>query len=1168
MPLFEWGVWLLSLALVLSAVRCLMFFGVVSVAIFQRCALAHARRRRNYAAAAWDRRPANWRRPHRRRTWRSRCSGPEARSIYRWVNPPLSPPGGTQPGFGPSIGGWAEAATAFLRSTPPPGRMLNLSMGLGDDVIFWVPGLPVFVDSRLESYPPDFLRAVMDAQSDDSARAGRTDRPASTRSGCSPSHARPLARARVVALLHAGWRAVYADSAQRHRRASDGHARDRAPTPAAARDRSCVPSPAISRRRRRCAASKKGTSRRSLPRWDRATRHWLNAAREKLERDVGARPDRNKDASLAVDRRRRAGRGRDRGRVEAGRASVAGLWQDETQIVWQAEGGWTIVRDKLGDPAQLVLFGYVEALFYFPGSPRMELWLRLPAVLGGIASGLLRTDWASGPVGKGTGLMAFVAMIGSPEMIKLATQARPYTWAVAACLASLLGLARWLETGRRRDGLLFAIASALVVHLHLLFATFAIVPGFFVLRRARRGQPVNWRGLLGWLGLTALLLMPLLVLLRRVSQGPDPSAVGVPNLRDALADLFPGTVLFSLVPFAFMLVIMGHGAATASLGAASAGRGAGVAAARAAGVALRCAGPRAGGAGGVLAAGTAPAAARALAPPPPDGLHRAVLPPHNRGAGADRRHAVPGCSPRGWRAGAGGLLVHTAHPVRRPHLVADRNRHQLATALPGDPTAGSGGHRARVPPVESPAVERDGLAARHRAAAVPLFAGLRLPRAQSRLPAALRSRRVDGGFVRRLADTDLANAPLIFVAGVRKHVTIEWIRRFFEARGYRRPTSFARASGCWRCGEPRPGATVRRERREAPRDDAERATACVPDRPSSLGVRGLRRRDDRPSVVVRISAARRPPSARGAAFVLDPSRRSGLRFRRPVPLDVQPLPGRLWAGARRGARDAAGARDQARDHGGGHRASLVDGPPAPPRGGGSLVGAARLSARARVLVPVGLLRWIVAVPLFLLALPSTLSYAQRPTPRGGVGVAAAGATLFFAHGLILLLFLAVAGAAVVAAARPRRRALTALLPLLVPIGLAVPWRLTVPRVETNLGVLSHARPWAFFWLRPIEWLSLSTGSSFEPVATGFGCAAVALLVAAGLRPSRQRRRWVPFAVAAACYAFMPWAAVNTAYLYQRFAVFLIPLALPVSTLARAACRRGGCKQQPSRWCWA
>jgi hypothetical protein len=106
-------------------------------------------------------------------------------------------------------------------------------------------------------------------------------------------------------------------------------------------------------------------------------------------------------------------------------------------------------------------------------------------------------------------------------------------------------------------------------------------------------------------------------------------------------------------------------------------------------------------------------------------------------------------------------------------------------------------------------------------------------------------------------------------------------------------------------------------------------------------------------------------------------------------------------------------------------------------------------------------------------------------------------------------------------------------------------------------VLSHARPWAFFWLRPIEWLSLSTGASFEPAATGFGCAAVALLVAAGLRPSRERLRWVPFAVAAACYALMPWAAVNTAYLYQRFAVFLIPLAL----LGFDA----GARRLPARW---
>jgi hypothetical protein len=191
----------------------------------------------------------------------------------------------------------------------------------------------------------------------------------------------------------------------------------------------------------------------------------------------------------------------------------------------------------------------------------------------------------------------------------------------------------------------------------------------------------------------------------------------------------------------------------------------------------------------------------------------------------------------------------------------------------------------------------------------------------------------------------------------------------------------------------------------------------------------------------------------------------------------------------------------------------------------------------------GFFAWNVALPLFLLALPSTLSYARRPTVRGGAVVGLAGVVLFWAHGLMLVLFLAVAGAAVAVAVRPRRRALVALLPLLVPLGLAVSWRLSIPRAETDLGILSHARPWALAWLRPIEWLSLSLSAGFNPMATAFGCAMVALLLAAGLRPSRERLRWVPFAVAAACYALMPWAAVNVAYLNQRFAVFLIPLAL-------------------------
>jgi hypothetical protein len=466
-----------------------------------------------------------------------------------------------------------------------------------------------------------------------------------------------------------------------------------------------------------------------------------------------------------------------------------GLWQDETHIAWQAEGGWTIVRDKLGDPAQSVLFGYLEALFYFPGSPHMELWLRLPAVLGGIASGLLAYRLAERLVGKGTGLTAFVAMIGSPQMIVLATQARPYTWAVAACLASLLGLARWLETGRRRDGLLFAIASALVVHLHLLFATFAVVPAFFVLRRARRGQPVDWRGLLGWLGLTALLLMPLLVLLRRVSQGPDPSAIGLASLGDALADLIPSTVLFSLIPLAFVLVV-------ASLGAAIAGRGAGVAAVRAAGVALR----------GALAREPAELAVFWLLAPPL--LLLALSHLRHQTIYLDRYflHTIAAQAlivamlfrrvPR-----AVGALALAACLFTPPILYGARTWSQTETIISWRPPfrairqldpAGTAPVflQSSHPPSNAMDWQRG---IEQRAFLYSPVVAYPVPNHVYPLPydpdASMES------FVRRLADTDLANAPLIFVTGLPKHVTIEWVRRFFEARGYQ--TTHVLRDGYW-----------------------------------------------------------------------------------------------------------------------------------------------------------------------------------------------------------------------------------------------------------------------------------------------------------------------------------------------------------------------------------
>jgi hypothetical protein len=205
-PPFDLGVWLLSLLMVLSAVRGLMFFGVVSVAVLQRAVL------RTHAAGGRLLPPLG---PLTRRflgVFGLAFTGLAAGGAvyYRWINPPLGL-GGTQPGFGRAIGGWAEAATDFIRAAPPPGRMLNLNAGLGDAVIFWVPGLPVFVDSRLETYPADFMGALLAAQSDDRALAALIER--FDPQWLFATHTRPNMRARVVTLLRAGWQPVYVDSA-------------------------------------------------------------------------------------------------------------------------------------------------------------------------------------------------------------------------------------------------------------------------------------------------------------------------------------------------------------------------------------------------------------------------------------------------------------------------------------------------------------------------------------------------------------------------------------------------------------------------------------------------------------------------------------------------------------------------------------------------------------------------------------------------------------------------------------------------------------------------------------------------------------------------------------------------------------------------------------------
>jgi hypothetical protein len=129
--------------------------------------------------------------------------------FYRWVAPPPVL-GGSQPGLGRTLGDWPDSACAFVARHPPPGRMMNMPWSLGNPIAWLLPGKPVFVDSRFESYPRSFLMTCIESCQSDKALAGLIEQ---WRPGWIFADHRPAGvLARVRHLLSGGqWLLAYVD---------------------------------------------------------------------------------------------------------------------------------------------------------------------------------------------------------------------------------------------------------------------------------------------------------------------------------------------------------------------------------------------------------------------------------------------------------------------------------------------------------------------------------------------------------------------------------------------------------------------------------------------------------------------------------------------------------------------------------------------------------------------------------------------------------------------------------------------------------------------------------------------------------------------------------------------------------------------------------------------
>jgi hypothetical protein len=202
---FEVGLLLLSLALVLSTMRGIVFFSVVSIAFFARTVARHPP-------------PARWLAQVRPAVGRLVRVGLALMTLalagnivyHRWIAPPMQL-GGTHPGIGRTLGDWPDAAIAALKAAPPPGRMMNLTWFAASPLIWEAPKLPPFVDPRFEAFPRPFLEKVIRSYDDDDllGRLIRKHRPG----WIYAEHCVPNVRARLAHLARQrAWVPTYVDA--------------------------------------------------------------------------------------------------------------------------------------------------------------------------------------------------------------------------------------------------------------------------------------------------------------------------------------------------------------------------------------------------------------------------------------------------------------------------------------------------------------------------------------------------------------------------------------------------------------------------------------------------------------------------------------------------------------------------------------------------------------------------------------------------------------------------------------------------------------------------------------------------------------------------------------------------------------------------------------------
>ncbi|MDB5843142.1 MAG: GtrA family protein [Polaromonas sp.] len=195
----------------------------------------------------------------------------------------------------------------------------------------------------------------------------------------------------------------------------------------------------------------------------------------------------------------------------------------------------------------------------------------------------------------------------------------------------------------------------------------------------------------------------------------------------------------------------------------------------------------------------------------------------------------------------------------------------------------------------------------------------------------------------------------------------------------------------------------------------------------------------------------------------------------------------------------------------------------------------------------GFFTFLIAAPLGLWFILLSVRFARQPSLRRGAGIVAVGLAMLASHGLIFVFAWGVGGLLVLAAALRRgfKPLLTALLPYVLLFVACAVYFLISRHFNAGLeGGLEHGLKWRLGLLRR-HVLSFAVGGNGQANSLRTFFPVFVLMAAApwmmGLRIDWRRvSNWMPFLGVVLILALVPHFAFNTAFLYERFALFLLP----------------------------